>query len=263
LDVLGIWQQFVICTAIFSLTSRVLHYHHAFFHLRKKENFMMARFSVSWRRLILCIPVALVVLLLSASVGKAQTTAFPQEVYLPLDLALQGASAALTKCQTDGFAVTVAVVDRAGLPKVHLRDDGAGLYTIFSSLRKAYTAMSLGRTTLAMEELRRNDPASEGLGTEDPQLLFLGGGVPIISNDEVIGGIGVTGAGDGALNEACAQAGADAILAATGGAASEGSTDNAAAEATAEPTEEATEEATEEPAEEATPEPAVEATATP
>jgi hypothetical protein len=97
------------------------------------------------------------------------------------------------------------------------------------------------------------------LRTEDPQLLFLGGGVPIIVNESVIGGIGVTGAGDGALNEACAQAGVDAILAATGGPAPEGSSEDAEAEAETAPTEEATEEA----AEEATPEPEEEATATP
>jgi uncharacterized protein GlcG (DUF336 family) len=183
----------------------------------------------------------------------------PQQDFLPLDLALQGASAALAQCQNDGYAVTVAVVDRSGLPKVHLRGDGAGLHTITSSLRKAYTATSFGRATLALDELLREDPSGEGLRNEDPQLLFLGGGVPIIVNESVIGGIGVTGAGDGALNEACAQAGVNAILAATGGPAPEGAAEGTEAEATAAPTEEATEEA----AEEATPEPAEEATPTP
>jgi uncharacterized protein GlcG (DUF336 family) len=245
----------VISNAISHLKSRVLHYHPRSTILEKGEYSMMARFSASWLRLILCVPIALIVLLLSASAGRAQTTVFPQQVYLPLDLALQGASAALAQCQSDGYVVTVAVVDRVGLPKVHLRGDGAALYTITSSLRKAYTALSFGRTTLAMDALLGDDPSGEGVSTEDPQFLFLGGGVPITVNEEVIGGIGVTGAGDGTLNEACAQAGANAILAATGGAAPEGSTEAVEADATAVPTEEATEEATPEPAEEGTPTP--------
>lgn len=220
----------------------------------------MSLSRVSWRRLIPGISAALIALLMSASSGFAQTT-LPQQDFLPLDLALQGASAALAQCQSDGFEVSVSVVDRSGLPKIFLRADGAGPYTIFSSTRKAYTAVSFGRTTQALEDLFRDDPSAEAVSQQDPQLLILGGGVPIIVNDSVIGGVGVTGAGDGVANEACAQAGVNAILAATSGPAPEGATEEATEEpeATAAPTEEATEE----PAEEATAEPAEEATPTP
>ena len=85
------------------------------------------------------------------------------------------------------------------------------------------------------------------------------GEVPIVVNEEVIGAVGVTGAGEGASNEACAQAGVNAILAATGGPAPEGAAEDAEAEDTVAPAEEETEET----AEEATPEPAEEATPTP
>jgi uncharacterized protein GlcG (DUF336 family) len=211
----------------------------------------MSPFRVSWRSVRFGILALLIALIMPAPVAFAQTTVLPQLNSLPLDLALQGANAALAQCRSDGFQVSVAVIDLTGLPKVHLRDDNAGLHTLFSSLRKAYTATSFGRTTLALEGLLREGPSSEASPDEDPQLLFLGGGVPIILNESVIGGIGVTGAGDGALNEACAQAGVNAILAATSGLAP-------AEEATTTPTEEATEEPAEEPAEEATPTPEAE-----
>lgn len=55
----------------------------------------------------------------------------------------------------------------------------------------------------------------EGLRQMDPQLLILGG-LPIVVNDGVVGGIGVGGAPGGHLDEACAQAGIDAILGAGG-----------------------------------------------
>jgi uncharacterized protein GlcG (DUF336 family) len=57
-----------------------------------------------------------------------------------------------------------------------------------------------------------NNPATEGLRDMDDDILILGGGLPIVLNDLVIGGIGVGGAPGGDLDEACAQAGIDKIL---------------------------------------------------
>ena len=44
-----------------------------------------------------------------------------------------------------------------------------------------------------------------------PNMLFVGGGLPIKAGEEVVGGIGVSGAPGGERDEACAKAGLDAI----------------------------------------------------
>lgn len=213
-------------------------------------------------RSILVLQVALLMLALFLGAGPVQAQAeLPQETYLPLDLALQAASAALAQCQADGYRVSVAVVDNGGALKVLLRDNGASTMSISSGTRKAYTAANFGRSTQELATAVAENPALEGLRQIDPQVLILGGGLPIVVNDVVLGGIGVGGAPAGNLDEVCAQAGVNALLAATGGPADSGT----AGEVTATP--QAGEEGTATPqAEEegtATPEAEAEATATP
>src|ERR1700739_2329453 len=59
---------------------------------------------------------------------------------ISLAMAQTIANAAMDKCKAMGYRVSVTVVDRAGLPIVMLRGDGAGLHTPEGSDRKAYTA---------------------------------------------------------------------------------------------------------------------------
>jgi hypothetical protein len=59
---------------------------------------------------------------------------------ISLAMAQTIASGAMDKCKEMGYRVSVTVVDRAGLPIVMLRGDGAGLHTPEGSDRKAYTA---------------------------------------------------------------------------------------------------------------------------
>jgi uncharacterized protein GlcG (DUF336 family) len=158
---------------------------------------------------------------------------------LPINLALDAASAALAQCQADGYRVSVAVVDRGGVLKVLLRDDGTGPHTVSSSTRKAYTSASLGRPTGELAATVAGNPEAEGLRQMDPQLLLLAGGLPIVANDVVVGGIGVGGAPGGQFDEACAQAGIDAIFGSGGTEAGEEATVEATEEATQEPEEEA------------------------
>jgi uncharacterized protein GlcG (DUF336 family) len=203
-------------------------------------------------RLVLGLQIALLALAVFLGTGQVQAQAeLPQQPYLPLDLALQAANAALAQCQADGYRVSVAVVERSGALKLLLRDDGASTVSISSGTRKAYTSANFGRSTQELAMAVAETPALEGLRQIDPQVLILGGGLPIVVNDVVVGGIGVGGAPAGNLDEVCAQAGVDAILAALGGTTDGG---EPAGEAT--PTLAAEEEGT------ATPEPEAEATAT-
>ena len=68
---------------------------------------------------------------------------------ITLALAQTIANAAITRCRSLGYNVSVTIVDRAGLPIVMLRDDGAGLHTPEGSDRKAYTARAFGQPSAA------------------------------------------------------------------------------------------------------------------
>lgn len=138
----------------------------------------------------------------------------PRETVLPLPLAGKVASAALDTCAQDGYRVSVAVVDRAGILRSFMRADAAGPHTVESSQKKAYTAASMRGPTANVAELIAKTPAVQGLQYMNDKILFLAGGLPIEIAGEVVGGIGVGGAPGGHLDAACAQAGLDSIGAA-------------------------------------------------
>ncbi|WP_307048568.1 GlcG/HbpS family heme-binding protein [Arthrobacter oryzae] len=125
--------------------------------------------------------------------------------------------AALAKCQADKLPfVTVALVDRFGTVQALLRGDNAAEHTIEAAQQKAYTAAAFGTPTSELaRRINGNGPSIADL----PGTLFLAGGVPLKVNGVSVAGIGVGGAPDGALDEACATAGAEAIAAAASGSA--------------------------------------------
>lgn len=133
---------------------------------------------------------------------------------LPVSLAATAAKAAVDQCAKDGYRVSAAVVDRAGVLKAFLMADGAGPHTVESSEKKTYTAASMRGPTGNVAELIAKTPALQGLQNMNDRILFLAGGLPIEIAAEVVGGIGVGGAPRGHLDAACAQAGRENIGAA-------------------------------------------------
>jgi uncharacterized protein GlcG (DUF336 family) len=117
--------------------------------------------------------------------------------------------AALAKCQADKLPfVTVALVDRFGTVQALLRGDNAAEHTIEAARQKAYTAAAFGAPTSELaKRINGNGPSIADL----PGTLFLAGGVPLKVNGVSVAGIGVGGAPEGVLDEACATAGAGAI----------------------------------------------------
>jgi len=144
--------------------------------------------------------------------GSIQAAELPQQAYLNLNTAQQLASAALTQCAADGYNVSVSVVDASGVTRVQIRADKAGPHTLESSRKKAYTSASMGRATADFAALIKKMPEVAGLRDMDPNILILGGGLPIKVSDQKIGGIGVGGAPGGHLDQACAQAAIDKVL---------------------------------------------------
>lgn len=117
--------------------------------------------------------------------------------------------AALAACQADKLPfVTVALVDRFGTVQALLRGDNAAEHTIEAARQKAYTAAAFGTPTSELaKRINGTGPSIADL----PGTLFLAGGVPLKVNGVSVAGIGVGGAPDGAMDEACAAAGAEAI----------------------------------------------------
>jgi uncharacterized protein GlcG (DUF336 family) len=129
-------------------------------------------------------------------------------------MANKALQAAIEACRKDGYRVSASVADRAGVLRAMGRADGAGSHTVESSRKKAYTTASLRRPTTELAEMVAKVPTLEALRDMNPEILILGGGLPIEISGEVVGGIGVGGAPGAHLDDACAQAGLDAIGAA-------------------------------------------------
>lgn len=159
--------------------------------------------STSTFTLALCIT-------LGAPLASAAPT-LPTAPYLPLEMAQKAANAAMKKCAADGQRVSVAVVERSGETKVLLKADGSGPHTVSSSRGKAFTSASMGRATAGLSDFLKDHRELDGLRDMDPRLVILAGGLPIKIGDALVGGIGVGGAPSGVIDEACAQAGLDAI----------------------------------------------------
>ncbi len=143
--------------------------------------------------------------------GALAAAELPSRPLLPMAIAHEAAKAAVAACAEQGYRVSAAVVDDGGLLKAQLRADGAGPHTLDSSRRKAYTALSLRHATSALVGIVRENPDAFALGEMNAEILILAGGLPIEAGDTVIGGIGVGGAPGGEKDEACADAGLQAI----------------------------------------------------
>ena len=128
------------------------------------------------------------------------------------EVAYKAARAALESCRAKGYSVGVAVVDRAGVEQVFLRDRFAGAHTVPVAVNKAWTSASFRQSTLALAvETQAGKPMSGIRGL--PRVIAAGGGLPIEASGASVGAIGVSGAPGGEADEACAKAGIDAILA--------------------------------------------------
>lgn len=123
--------------------------------------------------------------------------------------ALQAAQAALAHCQKGGYTVSVAVVDRGGHLLALLRDNLAGAHTPRTATGKATTAASfrMDTGTLAKET---QGGAQSGIRAL-PDVVAVGGGLPINAKGALVGAIGVSGAPGGDADEGCAKAGIAAI----------------------------------------------------
>ena len=123
-----------------------------------------------------------------------------------LDMAKAAAEATIAECRAKGYRTAVTVVDRAGNVIVAMRDELATPQMAEMSRRKAYTARMFRRSTMEWAKRTAEDPAIAPQ-RDLPDVLALGGGVPIKLGEETIGAVASSGSTQ-ELDDACAQAGA-------------------------------------------------------
>lgn len=125
-----------------------------------------------------------------------------------LKLAIEAAQAAVDSCSAAGYRVGSAVIDSAGEARAMLTADGSDGSHVFVAMRKAEAALVFKMPSSQANQKVPNDPAL--LARATPSMFVEGGAVPILQGGEVIGAIGVSGAGGaviGQQDETCASAG--------------------------------------------------------
>jgi uncharacterized protein GlcG (DUF336 family) len=140
---------------------------------------------------------------LAAQAADAPVTVDLKRLSMPM--AQRIAQGAVAACTEKGIQIGVTVVDREGNVQVTLRDTIAAPITASISRMKAYTAANFNAATSALADM-----ADGPIGRVDG-LVMAPGGVPIEVGGSLVGGVGVSGAPDGAVDEECAQAGVDAV----------------------------------------------------
>ena len=122
------------------------------------------------------------------------------------DGALKILHAAMDKAEAMGVPQCISVVDSGGHLIAFSRMDGAFVQSIDSSLKKAMTAASYGEPTGGMAE---GIDLKLAIATEGKR-INLPGGLPIIVDGYLVGGIGI-GSGTGAQDLEVARAGVAAL----------------------------------------------------
>jgi uncharacterized protein GlcG (DUF336 family) len=147
---------------------------------------------------------ALVVLTIFACAATCKAQTLVTQKALSDEAAFAVVHTALDKCHTDGYRVSLTLLDRSGDVRIQVRGDGSSPHTLENSRRKAYTALTFrrpsGDTAKAWAAASTPPPVIEGT-------VAAQGGLPIKAGTEVIGAIGISGAPGGEKDEACAAAG--------------------------------------------------------
>jgi glc operon protein GlcG len=113
------------------------------------------------------------------------------------------AAGVLAECQKNGWNVAVAVVDNHGFLVYFERMDNTQTASMDIAVGKAKAAATYRRPTrVFMDVINKGGPATATL----PGVFASPGGVPIMVEGKVIGGVGVSG-GTGDQDEQCAKAG--------------------------------------------------------
>ena len=113
-------------------------------------------------------------------------------------------------CAQRGYKVVAVIVDLDGVRQAVLRGDGAPIHSVDNAFYKAYSSASLtlarkeGSTKEVADRVGKAPPSTVPF-TPLPNVTYGVGGVAIMAGGTIIGGLGVSGAPGGQLDEACAR----------------------------------------------------------
>ena len=119
---------------------------------------------------------------------------------------------ARTKAQEIGVPMCIAITDESGQLMAFERMDGGKITSTIIAQDKAYTAAGAKRTTESYGVA--SQPGSPAFGINSAiggRLMVVGGGLPVIIDGEVVGGIGLS-SGTPSQDTRCAQAGIEHFL---------------------------------------------------
>jgi uncharacterized protein GlcG (DUF336 family) len=126
---------------------------------------------------------------------------------LSLAAAQSAVDAATAQATEADVQVAVAVVDRHGALIAFARIDGVSPAAVAIAVDKAVTAATIGEPTAAFADA--SQPGGEEWGlpfVQGGRFTAMAGGVPVVVADEVVGGVGVSGAPT-TVDVACAERG--------------------------------------------------------
>jgi uncharacterized protein GlcG (DUF336 family) len=150
-----------------------------------------------------------VALSIGISPAFAQGLVTTQKLSAALANELVGESVA--QCARNGYKVVAVVVDLDGVRQAMLRGDGAPIHSVDNAFYKAYTAASLtlsrkeDSTKAVAERMAKNAPTTVPQ-TPLPNVTYAVGGLAIMAGGNIIGGLGISGAPGGQLDDDCGRA---------------------------------------------------------
>ena len=113
---------------------------------------------------------------------------------ISLSAAAKVVEAARKKAEEIDVPMNIAVVDAGNNLTAFSRMDGAWLGSIDIAQNKAYTARSFDMSTKDLAPLCQPNQSLFGIhASNQGRLIIFAGGIPLMSGDEVIGAIGVSG----------------------------------------------------------------------
>jgi glc operon protein GlcG len=127
---------------------------------------------------------------------------------LTLEAARLAGETALKHAEAHGWSITVVIVDLSGLPIWYARMTDCTLAAVPGASMKAKSALTFGRPTSALEAAVAGGKPHY-FAFDDT--LPVTGGLPIVVDGDVIGGIGVGGGPGGREAVACAEAALESI----------------------------------------------------
>ena len=127
-----------------------------------------------------------------------------------LELALRLLEGVRAEAEARSLALAICVVDASGHVIAAQRMDGAALGAMPLAEGKAYTAVLWGTRTGDFTESTQPGGADWGWNTTDSRVVVYAGGIPLLADGQLVGGLGASG-GAADEDEACVLAAANSL----------------------------------------------------